>query len=45
MGGECGAFKDPKFAVQGKRLKDKRWIGTTQETGIQVCGWQRPRSS
>lgn len=44
QGGECRAFHDPGFAVQGKRLKDKQWIGKTQETGIQVCGWSRPRT-
>lgn len=43
QGGECKAFKDPGFAVQGKRLKDKPWIGKTQETGITVCGWKRPK--
>jgi hypothetical protein len=42
-GGECRVFKDPGFAVQGKRLKDKQWIGRTQEVGIDVCGWKRPR--
>lgn len=41
-GGECKAFKDPGFAVQGKRLEDKQWIGKTQETGISVCNWKRP---
>lgn len=41
--GECRVFKDPGFAVQGKRLKDKQWIGRTQEQGIQVCGWKRPK--
>jgi hypothetical protein len=41
-GGECRVFEDPGFAVRGKRLKDSRWIGRTQEKGIQVCGWQRP---
>jgi hypothetical protein len=40
--GECKVFDDPGFAVQGKRLKDKQWIGKAQETGIQVCGWNRP---
>lgn len=44
QGGECKAFHDPGFAVQGKRLQDKQWIGKTQETGIQVCGWKRPRN-
>lgn len=43
-GGECKIFHDPGFAVRGKRLKDSQWIGRTQETGIQVCGWSRPRS-
>lgn len=42
QGGECKVFHDPGFAVQGKRLKDKQWIGRTQETGIEVCGWKRP---
>ena len=40
--GECRVFTDPGFAVQGKRLKDKQWIGKTQEAGISVCGWERP---
>lgn len=42
-GGECRVFKDPGFAVRGKRLKDSQWIGRTQEAGIQVCGWSRPK--
>jgi hypothetical protein len=42
MGGECKVFKDPGFAVRGKRLKDSQWIGRTQENGITVCGWKRP---
>jgi hypothetical protein len=42
INGECQVFKDPGFAVQGRRLKDKQWIGRTQETGIKVCGWKRP---
>jgi len=41
--GECDVFTDPGFAVQGKRLKDKQWIGKTQESGIKVCGWERPQ--
>lgn len=40
--GECKVFTDPGFAVQGKRLKDKQWIGATQEKGITVCNWKRP---
>lgn len=39
---ECHVFTDPGFAVQGKRLKDKQWIGKTQEKGIKVCNWKRP---
>ena len=42
--GECKVFTDPGFAVQGKRLTDKQWIGKTQEQGIQVCGWARPKN-
>jgi hypothetical protein len=42
--GECKVFSDPGFAVQGKRLKDKQWIGKAQETGITVCGWKRPKN-
>jgi hypothetical protein len=43
-GGECKVFNDPGFAVRGKRLKDNQWIGKTQEKGIEVCGWKRPKS-
>lgn len=43
-GGECKVFKEPGFAVRGKRLRDSQWIGRTQETGISVCGWKRPKS-
>jgi hypothetical protein len=42
-GGECKVFHDPGFAVRGKRLVDNQWIGKTQETGIDVCGWKRPQ--
>lgn len=42
LGGECKVFTDPGFAVRGKRAKDARWIGATQEKGIEVCGWPRP---
>lgn len=43
LGGECRVFTDPGFAVRGKRAQDSRWIGATQEKGIDVCGWQRPQ--
>jgi hypothetical protein len=43
-GGECRVFNDPGFAVRGQRIQDKRWIGATQEKGIEVCGWKRPRA-
>lgn len=42
LGGECRVFTDPGFAVRGKRAQDSRWIGATQEKGIEVCGWPRP---
>lgn len=42
VGGECRVFTDPGFAVQGRRVSDRRWIGATQEKGIEVCGWKRP---
>lgn len=42
INGECRVFRDPGFAVRGARLQDKQWIGRTQQTGIDVCGWQRP---
>lgn len=43
LGGECRVFTDPGFAVQGKRVQDRRWIGAVQEKGISVCHWQRPQ--
>lgn len=43
VGGECRVFDDPGFAVRGKRLVDSQWIGRTQEKGIEVCGWKRPK--
>jgi hypothetical protein len=36
-------FHDPGFAVQGKTRKDQVWISSTQETGIRVLGWARPK--
>lgn len=36
-------FHDPGFAVKGKTRKDQTWISETQETGIQVLGWKRPK--
>jgi hypothetical protein len=44
VAGECGILGDPGFAVQGKRLKDQRWIDRTQEGGIASCGWARPKA-
>lgn len=43
VAGGCRVFHDPGFAVRGKRLQDSQWIGRTQETGIEVCGWKRPQ--
>ncbi len=42
LGGECRIFHDPGFAVRGKTLRDSQWVGRTQETGIESCGWRRP---
>ena len=36
-------FHDPGFAVMGKTRKDQVWISETQETGIRVLGWKRPK--
>lgn len=44
LGGECRVFTDPGFAVRGQRPKDNRWLGATQEKGIEVCGWKRPQN-
>lgn len=45
VAGECGVFRDPGFAVQGKRPKDSRWIDGAIESGITSCGWKRPTSN
>ncbi len=39
---ECRVFTVPGFDVRGATRKDQRWISTTQEKGVQVCGWKRP---
>src|SRR5665811_33371 len=36
-------FHDPGFAVQGKTRQDQVWVSSTQETGIRVLGWARPK--
>ncbi len=36
-------FRDPGFAVKGKTRRDQEWISETQEAGIRVLGWKRPR--
>jgi hypothetical protein len=36
-------FHDPGFIVQGKTRQDQEWISETQETGIRVLGWARPK--
>lgn len=43
VAGECGVFRNPGFAVQGKRRMDQqaidaKWI----EPGVASCGWARP---
>ena len=43
LDGLKGVFHDPGFAVQGKTRKDQVWVSSTQETGIRVLGWARPR--
>jgi hypothetical protein len=42
LAGECAAFENPGFAVQGKRRVDQRVIDHWLETGITVCQWPRP---
>jgi predicted RNA methylase len=44
LAGECAAFQNPGFAVQGKRRLDQRVIDHWLETGIVVCSWPRPKS-
>lgn len=41
---ECRLIPDPGFPVQGKRLKDQRWVSKVQEIGIDVCGHPRPKA-
>lgn len=43
LAGECAAFQNPGFAVQGKRRLDQRVIDHWLETGITVCQWPRPK--
>lgn len=43
LAGECAAFENPGFAVQGKRRKDQQAVDRFLETGIVTCGWQRPK--
>jgi hypothetical protein len=42
--GECQAFTNPGFAIQGKRRMDQQAVDRFLETGIVTCGWQRPKS-
>lgn len=42
--GACDAFEQPKQAVRGVDREDRRWIAGQIETGIQVCGWSRPKA-
>lgn len=42
--GACDAFEAPKAAVRGVDREDRRWIAGQIETGIQVCGWSRPKA-
>ncbi len=43
VNGLKAVFHDPGFAVQGKTRTDQVWISATQETGIRVLGWARPK--
>lgn len=43
VNGLKAVFHDPGFAVQGKTRKDQVWVSSTQETGIRVLGWARPK--
>jgi hypothetical protein len=43
LAGECAAFTNPGFAVQGKRRLDQRVIDHWLETGVVVCNWPRPK--
>jgi predicted RNA methylase len=42
LAGECAAFQNPGFAVQGKRRMDQQAVDRFLETGIVTCGWSRP---
>jgi hypothetical protein len=44
LAGECAAFTNPGFAVQGKRRIDQRAVDIWLETGVVTCGWPRPKS-
>jgi predicted RNA methylase len=41
--GECQAFTNPGFAIQGKRRMDQQAVDRFLETGIVTCGWPRPK--
>jgi predicted RNA methylase len=43
LAGECAAFQNPGFAVQGKRRIDQRAVDKFLETGVVTCGWPRPK--
>ena len=43
INGLKAVFHDPGFAVQGRTRNDQVWISATQETGIRVLGWARPK--
>jgi hypothetical protein len=42
-GGECKAFKAPKYIVKGETPTDDLWIDKTIEGGVAVCRWRRPQ--
>jgi hypothetical protein len=41
--GVCQVFQGPSHVIRGANKPSQRWIDTTIERGIAVCGWDRPR--
>jgi hypothetical protein len=41
--GACDVFPEPERVIRGANKPSQRWIDTTIERGIAVCGWDRPR--
>jgi hypothetical protein len=43
--GACDAFPPPPHVIRGGNKPSQRWIDTTIERGIEVCGWPRPAAA